>query len=230
MMTTLPVQEQERMNALQSKTTLTELAYQEIRRRILNLEFAPGSVVSERMLSETLGMGKAPIRAALIRLAAERIVTIASRQGIVIATASIQDILEMFHMRFALETLIVREIAGKLNEEQRARLEANVDHYKELADEGNVERTIAIDFEFHRMLAEFHGNRQMLRVLNSVYDFLYREVLQAQSTTAQRLQQAYHEHLAIAEAVLRNDPQAAEEAMKTHLQCGEQVLLSRSPR
>lgn len=214
----------------QAKLTLTEQAYREIRRRILHLEYPQGAVVSERLLAESLGMGKAPIRAALIRLATEGIVTIASRQGIVITTVTIQDILELFHMRYALETLIVRELAGNLNEQQIEQLNANLEEYAASANSGIPADTIPIDFSFHRMLTEFHGNQQMLRVLDSTYDLLYREIRQAQAKFPQRIWNSIEEHRGIADAVIRGDRDLAEERMKEHLRFGEEFLLSRVRR
>src|SRR5262245_52193708 len=112
------------------KPTLAELAYRQIRQRILDSKLPPGMVVSERLLAERLGMGKAPIRSALVRLASDGLVSIASRQGIVISTPSIQDIIELFQMRVPLEMLIVRQISGALRDDQVDRLRENLARYE----------------------------------------------------------------------------------------------------
>src|SRR5262245_46999155 len=109
------------------KPTLAERAYGEIRRQILDMILPPGAVVSERILAERLEMGKAPIRSSLIRLASDGLISIASRQGIVISTPSIQDVIELFQMRVAMELLVVRQIAGTLKDDQIAQLRENLD-------------------------------------------------------------------------------------------------------
>src|SRR5262245_47443775 len=119
---TADTQVAENSDSNRRKSTMAESAYREIQRLILDSKLAAGTVVSERLLADRLGTSKAPIRVALVRLAEEGFVSIASRQGIVIRAPSIQDLIEMFEMRVALELLIVRSIAGRLSATQAARV------------------------------------------------------------------------------------------------------------
>lgn len=208
------------------KPTLAELAYQEMRRQILDLQLPPGAVVSERVLAERLKMGKAPIRSALIRLASDGLITIASRQGIVISTPSIQDVIELFQIRLAMELMIVRQIAGALREEQIGRLRANLADYRRVAETADPDDALSIDFDFHRLLCEFHGNRQMARVLDRVLDLLYREVRAGQQRFPRRIWSSVEEHQAVADAISEGNPQRAEDLMKAHLRFAEQFILS----
>ncbi len=210
-----------------SRPTLAESAYQKLRHQILNAKLAPGAVVSERLLAARLRMGKAPIRSALIRLAADGLVSIAARQGIVISTPSIQDVIELYQMRVPLELLIVRQIAGTLRADQAARLQANLDEYKRLAETADPVDALAVDFDFHRLLCAFHGNRQMARVLHHIFDSLYREIRLAQERFPERVRVSAAEHQAVADAILEGDAARAEGLMKTHLRFGEQFVLSR---
>lgn len=209
------------------KPTLAESAYQKIRQQILDFKLPPGAVVSERLLAERLKMGKAPIRAALIRLVADGFVSIASRQGIVISTPSIQDVIELFQMRVPLELLVVRQIAGRLRAGQINRLRANLDEYVEAAESPDSIDGVAVDFEFHRLLAEFHGNKQMGRVLDRIFNSLYREMRTAQAKFPRRIHDSLNEHQAVANAVIEGDAECAERLMKEHLRFGEQFVLSR---
>jgi len=211
-----------------AEPTLAEQAYQKIRRRILDTTFQPGAVISERLLSEHLNMGKAPIRAALIRLAADGFVTIASRQGIVITTQSIEDILELFQVRRALELMIVQETAGRLNPDQIDQLQQNLVDYGRIAETSEPVESIDVDFEFHRLLAEFHGNRRMTQILTNVFDSLYREIRKAQVKHPNRIWSSQEEHHEIAKAIIEGQSQLASELMKSHLRFGEEFLLSRA--
>jgi DNA-binding GntR family transcriptional regulator len=203
------------------------VAYQKIRQLILNSVLPPGAVVSERMLAERLEMGKAPIRAALIRLASSGLVAIASRQGIVISTPSIQDIIELYQMRVPLELLNVRQIAGKLRDDQIARLQANLEEYRRLAETGPPVDSVVVDFDFHRLLCAFHGNRQLARALDHIFDSLYREIRLAQAWFPERIRISAEEHRAVADAVIAGDADRAEDLMRAHLRFGEQFVLSR---
>ncbi len=208
-------------------SSLAERAYQEIRRQILDLQLTPGTVVSERALAERLELGKAPIRAALVRLASDGLVSIAPRQGILISTPSIQDVIELFEIRVAIELHVVRELAGTLSELQFEQIRSNVEAYREFADNGNSTDSVPLDFEFHRLLCALHGNRQMQRVLDQTFDSLCREIRLAQSKFPQRIWKSVEEHQSVADALIEGDAGRAEGLMRSHLQFGQQFVLSR---
>ncbi|MYD78777.1 MAG: GntR family transcriptional regulator, partial [Gammaproteobacteria bacterium] len=56
---------------IQKDKSLSNLAYEELVKRITRLELPPGSVLAERNLVEELGIGRTPVREALQRLAIE---------------------------------------------------------------------------------------------------------------------------------------------------------------
>ena len=64
------------------KRTKAETVYRALRQQILTCKLAAGSSVSEGMLAERLHVGKAPVRVAIQRLAAEGFLTIEPRRGI----------------------------------------------------------------------------------------------------------------------------------------------------
>jgi DNA-binding GntR family transcriptional regulator len=77
------------------------------------------------------------------------------------------------------------------------------------------------------LLCELHGNRQMQRVLGQTLDSLYREIRLAQSKFPLRIQKSIQEHEAVATAVIEGDVGRAEAVMRTHLEFGQQFVLSR---
>src|SRR5262245_56779925 len=83
---------------------MKERAYSEIKRRILNCDYPPGSFLSERNLATTLGMSKTPVKAALERLEHEGFITVSPQQGIVVRELSIREIADQYEIRTALES------------------------------------------------------------------------------------------------------------------------------
>ena len=61
---------------------LADIAHSKLEELIVTLELAPGSLWSEAMLSDRIGIGRTPVREAVQRLAWERLVTIIRRHGI----------------------------------------------------------------------------------------------------------------------------------------------------
>ena len=89
-------------------TTLRGRVHQHLRQGILTSRIAPGAVLQEVPLAESLGVSRGPIREALGDLAAEGLVTITPRRGAVVASLTKRDFLEAYQVREALEALAVQ--------------------------------------------------------------------------------------------------------------------------
>src|SRR5262245_25517969 len=140
-------------------------AYNEIKQFIQRGDLAPGSFLAERQLADQLGMSKTPIRAALVRLEAEGFVTISPQQGILIRDLTVPEIVDQYEIRAALETYVVRTLAGKLTADQVARLRENLAAQEALTPEVDAAPGVALDVEFHTLFSEFLGNREILGVM-----------------------------------------------------------------
>ena len=93
---------------------LQSRAYAELRRLITSGEFPPGSFLSERQLAAQLGMSKTPVHVALERLEADGFVTISAQQGVVVRGLGVEDIVDHYELREAVESWVVRRLAGRL--------------------------------------------------------------------------------------------------------------------
>jgi DNA-binding GntR family transcriptional regulator len=87
----------------------------------VTLRLAPGAVVSEKELSERLGIGRTPIREALQRLARERLVTVLPRRGVLVSEINVKSQLRLLEVRRELERLISRSAARRATKDERAR-------------------------------------------------------------------------------------------------------------
>jgi DNA-binding GntR family transcriptional regulator len=113
--------------AAESAESLTERAYRALEEEIVTLQLPPGTVVSEGMLSERLGIGRTPIREALQRLARERLVVIMPRRGIVVAEENVKTQLRLIELRREVERFLARAAARRATPEQRRRFAAVAD-------------------------------------------------------------------------------------------------------
>src|SRR4051812_38882172 len=147
------------------RSFLKERAYERIKQRLLNNDYPPGSFLSERQLAEALGMSKTPVKAALERLESEGFISVSPQQGIVVRELSVHEIADQYEIRAALESYMVRTLAGQLTPDQVARVRANLDAQARIRGTGDVERGVALDAGFHTQFAEFLGNREILRVV-----------------------------------------------------------------
>ena len=79
------------------------------------------------------------------------------------------------------------------------------------------EQSLEIDFRFHRKLVDIAGNELMQNVMEVIYEFVLAQM--ARTTPAPRENELGHRlHQEIVAAVRRHDPDAAERAMRAHMQ------------
>lgn len=208
------------------RSLLKERAYVQLKQCILNGHFAPGTFLSERQVALQLEMSKTPIRAAVERLELEGFLTISPQQGIIVRDLSIPEIADQYEIRVALETFVLRHLAGRLTAEQVARLEANLKVQDQNCKRCDVERGVELDAEFHILFSTFLGNQEIVRVMTHLRDKMYRVIFRVFKNNPGRIVTSYQEHRAIAQAVIEGDADLAAKRIEDHLEYGKQALLS----
>ncbi|WP_082143595.1 GntR family transcriptional regulator [Nitratireductor soli] len=89
--------------------TKTEAAYLTLRRDILATRLMPGAPLRIGALRETYGLGWTPLREALSRLEAERLVTAVSNRGFAVAPVSRKELEDLSKARMAVEAALLEE-------------------------------------------------------------------------------------------------------------------------
>jgi len=214
---------------IDARPSLSEMAYHEMRRQILHGELAPGDFVSERLLAARLGAGKAAVRVAVQRLAAQGFVTIRPRQGIIVRTQSIQDVIDLFEVRILVEQRVARSLAGRITPPQVDALRTRLSTMMDAAARGDAAAIVEADFGFHRLLCEFHGNVHLVGILDRILDGLYREVWTMTARYPGKTSDVEEKHESIIQAIQHGDADRAEAVLAEHLRLGEQFVLSRNP-
>src|SRR5687768_8439380 len=98
------------------ETKLVDRARIELEERFVTLQLAPGSVWSEATLSESLGIGRTPVREAVARMAMDGLVSVIRRAGIVVSEISIEDQLAVLEARGVLEKLVSVKAAARCSD------------------------------------------------------------------------------------------------------------------
>ena len=83
--------------------SLTEEAYQIIKKRIIETVYPPESFLTEASLSSDLGMSRMPIRMAIKRLQNEDWLKVGFRKKIKVRSVTRKDVLEIYQLRKLLE-------------------------------------------------------------------------------------------------------------------------------
>ena len=142
----------------EAERSLTDRAYVALEEMLCTLRLEPGVVLSEGALSETLGIGRTPVREALQRLAREGLVTVLPRRGVLVSEFNVKKQLRMLEVRRELERLMARSAASRATGEERARFEAIAREMHGSADAGDDIRFMRLDREFNVLVSQATRN------------------------------------------------------------------------
>lgn len=191
------------------KRTLTDVAYDAIKRDILRVALPPGQQFTESQLSAELGLGKTPVREALARLQREELVEVMPRCGYRVAPLTLKDVQDIFALRILLEGEAVRlACKGKFSDEQLRRLEELCTITYDVDDPDAFTQAITDNTAFHVTLAEGSGNRRLVSSLLQVMEHMERVLhITIAATPGHEIDE--REHVDLLEAVLSGDGERA---------------------
>lgn len=209
------------MKKLKIPSNLTTLAYSSIKEYILNGRMDESSRLTEEFLSTQLGISKSPIREALNRLETEGLIRIEPRKGAYLRRLSPQEITDLYDLREALETHVMRtaKVTPELLEELRQSLKRQRAYLKTNDKAHYIEE----DVRFHSMLAHATENDRLCAVLENMQNQIW---LTRRSTYDLSSSTAPGHHASILEALESNDRDKAESAMQAHIRNVCQRLLA----
>jgi len=165
----------ERKKAMKAKATETEAkqplgitAYEKIYQNIVTLDFEPGQHLEEKRLIEHLGMGRTPIREALLRLVGENMVESQPGRGYIVRPITLQNIKATFEMMKILETGVV-SIAVRQNVTPfLSKMEKAGAAVKAAIKEGNPLKLVEANHDFHQYYARCSRNEYLERGINQI--------------------------------------------------------------
>ena len=125
---------------------------------IVTLKILPGAAVSEAALSQTLGIGRTPIREALQRLARESLVSIFPRRGIIVSEINLKKQLRLLEVRREIERLIARSAARRATDEERAQMKSLAERFEASAKVNDDVAFLRTDREFNTLCSTASHN------------------------------------------------------------------------
>jgi len=156
----------------------------------------------------------------------EGFVSISPQQGVVVRDLSVHDIADQYEIRTALETYVVRALAGRLTPAQVNRLRENLSAQEVHCNGNDVPQWVELDAAFHVLFCEFLGNQEIVRVMGQLREKIHRITFQVFQLNPGRIAGSYREHRGIANAVIKGDAALAARRIEEHLERGKRCLLS----
>jgi DNA-binding GntR family transcriptional regulator len=199
-----------------ARETAASRAYQAIRELILRCGLAPGSAINERALMEEIGIGRTPVREALLRLSSEGLVIFAG-QGIQVAPVTLENIRALYTARLHAERLAWQLWLKTAGPSQVSRLASRFDDAAMLAQRDDEEGLVELDFKFHSQIYEECGNEFLSGHLYNLTGLSFRLWYLANPHQREHHLQNAKSHAPIVEAVESRDAERLDREVTDHI-------------
>jgi phosphonate utilization transcriptional regulator len=202
--------------ALLQTSSLASVAQGELERMILIGELAPGAKLTEMTLATRLGISRGPLREAFRMLEEAGLVRTEKNRGVFVRDIPIDEAIEIFDLRAAMEELVGRRLAESITAAQLKEVRAMVEAMERAVKAADARGYHLLNLQFHERLVEIAGNRK----LTAIYRKLIKEL-----SLFRRLNLAdgwlmpvsAGEHRAIVKAIASGDAHVAGRAMFEHV-------------
>lgn len=205
--------------------TLTEQAFDSIKRRIIQLDLQPGQRFTESQLANELGLSKTPVREALAKLEREGLVEVIARSGYRVSDVTLKDARDLLAVRTLLETEAAGLAAARIGDgKQLQALNELCRITYDPSDRSSIARFLEANTEFHATVAEAGGNEQLAEMLRTVLDQLERlfHLGLALTTTSEEM---VHEHQDLVRAIMSGNVAEARSVAEAQTRASQLMVL-----
>ena len=195
--------------------TLQDIVFVRLRDQIFNGELKPGDRLNTSRLARSLGVSRMPVREALTRLASVGLVENIPHRGAFVKKLSIEEVIETYYIRAALEGVAARLAARNLQPAQAQQLLDICGETERAVETGDDKRFLELNFQFHSIIYAAARSPQLEELIRQFYlsSEPYREL---GLDLPGRFAELREEHCNIAHALAQGDPDAAEHHVREH--------------
>jgi DNA-binding GntR family transcriptional regulator len=194
----------------------------ELRRRIVDGDYAQGERLTENRLAEDFGVSRNPVREALRVVETEGFVQILPRRGAVVATLDETTVRDLFSVRERLVTLAAGLAAERATPDDIARLRALLEDASAATEAKDFDRVAELNSALHLAVIEISGNRWLASLSSAMYHHVHWVF---RVGAAQRAPHSWEEHIRVVDAIAAGDRAAAAKAAREHVEAAAAAAL-----
>jgi DNA-binding GntR family transcriptional regulator len=184
-----------------------------LREEIQHGTLAPGTRLRQNDVAQRFGVSTTPVREAFAQLQAEGLVRIDPHRGAVVFHPTVEDVLEFYEIREALESLAVAHAIPRLRKDVARELGSVIDRMRRTED---ARRWLKLNDQFHLKLYGSADRPRLTALIDNLRDASapYIHMFVASRPVSER---SNEEHQEILDACVRGDAEAAQQAIRDHL-------------
>ncbi|WP_052741966.1 GntR family transcriptional regulator [Kiloniella litopenaei] len=207
------------------KISLTEKAYRELKRRILENELPPGTQLMEGELAELLAISRTPAREAMTRLEVEGLVEVRARHGMKVKPISVSDMKEIYALLTGLESTAAWQAAKR--DHSKKEIESLRDTVKDMEralQTQDLKLWASSDEKFHKVLVSMSGNNRLIELVDRFIDQSHR-VRMLTLTLRPLPAQSNEDHAKVVDAIEAKDADTARRIHRIHRENAGKLLV-----
>lgn len=195
--------------------SLADQVFENLENDILSGKYQRGELLTESMLSQSLGVSRTPIREALRRLLQEHIIEESGKGSIVLGIAE-DDLKDIFYIRKKIEGDAAALAAKNRTEEQLAVLKEAVEFQEFYLEKKDPDKIKLMDSRFHETIYRMSGSSVFSDVLIPLHKKI-QKYRRASVTNKSRAAASVSEHREILEAITEGNAEKTKELVNKHL-------------
>jgi DNA-binding GntR family transcriptional regulator len=202
--------------------TLQDHVYRELCELILNGEIAPGQLITIQAIADAFGVSAMPVREALQRLTAARVLTVISGRSIGIPPLTAERMLDLRKVRLEVEALAAHWAAPLVAEEQLRRLDEILMRLEEAVRGGDRKAYVRLNRAFHFGIYAAAGSDVLLAIIENLWLQIspYFHLLHASGNYPQ----ANAQHQMMLEGLKVRDGAAVRRALRNDIEEASRIL------
>jgi len=221
-------------------STLGHRAYIELRRRIADGEFPPGSQLVNRTISEKVGMSMTPVREAIARLASEGIVQHIPGAGSYVRSVNRQELAQLYDLRQVVEPFAASLAAAHITANELQEMHAICKDWCALVDDlrnsgaahatpQQMIRWNANERRFHELIIQASRNFWLIKIIEDLQLMAFSFNLQrgmAEFLNVENAESTYRDHVRMLKALRRRDAVGIRKLARRHIRTGRNRVLA----
>jgi len=206
------------LQPINASASLRDQAYAMLRQAIADADIYQSRDeirLDERVLSETLGVSRTPVREAMTLLEQEGFLRMVPRRGIYIVRKSKREIVEMIQMWAALESMAARLATLHATDHEIQKLRHMFDHFRDSTPAEHIAEYSDANIAFHQAIVELSKSQLILDTIKNIFVHV-RAIRRMTISQSDRASRSIVDHLRIIEALERRDTELAEKLVRQH--------------
>lgn len=214
------------------KQPLAAIAYETIVRKIICLEYQPSQHLEESQLVEDLGIGRTPIREALVRLHGEKMVESHPNRGVIVRPITLLNTKSMFESMNLMEIGLVDIAVSKDCSHFIREMKTANEKVQRAIQANDVFDLVEANHEFHMKFAHCSQNEFLVRAVGDVraeakrLSYLsYNNIIDPKKPIQAHYDVVFQEHEKIIEALSKKNVTALKKLIEDHIRTFRQRII-----